>query len=241
MGLKLVDLLRWSKEVVLKDGAGQPIIQNGHEVKVWMRIIGDQDLEDSYKAARAASRRHRKFLQNRDSDEFMAGISIILEADHETCKILVSNGYVRNFNSEAFANVERPELPKIEEIAIDADAPTLEEQERLDTLTEEVNKGYLDALDQYVTTKKDALSSELDLLSLEDIRERAIEAMVDVLSMEVFLKELDMQKTSRSVYMDKTFKESAFDDVEDFRQFKLNDFLISEYSALELNSDDVKN
>lgn len=241
MGLKLVDLLRWSHEITLKKPDGQPITRDGKPVTVWQRIIGDQDLDDAYRAARAASARLRATLRNRDSDEFLSTLGIVSDAEPSQCVEIVVSASRRDNNSMAFANVERPDIPKIEEIAVDPDAPTLEEQEKFDALIDESNKEYLAALDSYVTEKETELKSELEQLPVEELREKTVQALIDVQALEIFIKELAAQKAYRGTYMDRVFREPAFDSITEFKQSKVREQLIADYELLEVSPEEIKN
>lgn len=242
MGIKLIDLLRWSKEIELKKDDGTPVLdKHGESVKVWLRVIGDQDLEDSYRAARAASARRRATLRDKNSDDYLATLSIIEEANQEACTEIIVAAQRRDFNQQAFVNVVRPELPKLNEVAEDADAPTLEEQEKFDQLTEKLNTEYLTALDAYVDDREVALRSELLTKPIDELRDMTAKALADVQSLETFISELNIQKTYRATYSDRLFKEPAFENLHEFRQFKLREQLMNEYGVLELAPDDVKN
>lgn len=243
MGLKLVDLLRWSKEITLKGVDGNPLLENDKPVKVFLRIIGDQDLDDAYKAARAASARRRASLRDKTSEDYLSSVSAFEDATTDDCVKLIVATRRRDFNNEAYANVVRPELPKIEEIAIDADAPTLEEQEKFDQMVIDINLEYAKALDSYVDEKTLELTSTLGAMPRVELMKETTEAAIDLQALQVFAQEIEIQKVWRAVYTDRTFRERAFENAEEYRQTAaiIKNELQAEYGLLELNPDDVKN
>jgi hypothetical protein len=243
MGLKLIDLLRWNSSVTLRGLDGEPIERDGKPVEVFLRVLGDHDLEEAYKASRAASARVRKAMRDKDSDDYLSGVSILEEADRDSCYNIIQAAASNDFASLATANVPRPDLPKLEEVALDPDAPTLEEQEKLDKMIEDTEDGYIKAVTAYRDSRMAELRSILEHMSDEELRARTIEDMGSIRALEAFIKELREQKTFRAAYMDGKFKERAFDSIAEFRSLSpfIKEQIEKAYASLELNPDDIKN
>src|SRR3990170_5609765 len=145
---QLVDLLRWKKEVLLKDISGNPL------KSVYLRIIGDYDLQESYRLARIASSKKRALLRDTESDDYKDEVNILDEATPEQCLEIIMAAKSTAFENEAVSANERPELLGIDAVAMDPDAPTLEEQETLDKKREDAEQAYQKNLVEYVETKK---------------------------------------------------------------------------------------
>ncbi len=65
MGLKIADLLKFRSEVTLTHPeTGEPILNpdNKKPVVVYLRLIGDDDVEATHKASRLASATYRRQL-----------------------------------------------------------------------------------------------------------------------------------------------------------------------------------
>lgn len=241
---KLVDLLRWKKPLLLLDAKGKPILDaKGKPVTVWIRIIGDEAQQEAYRSARLKSAERRAALKDTNSADYKDQILPISDADKDVCIELIKLSRGNNFISEALANVVRPNLPKLEEVAIDADAPTLEEQEKLDDLIRESNDEYEKSITEYTKTKQLELDAELNALELEDLRAQAMFETVNTVALTVFLTEVQNQKAWRSVYMDEKCTDPAYDSVEEFNsQVGLIKTQVLEfYNDLETSPNELKN
>lgn len=243
MGLKIADLLKYRGEITLTDKAGNEILYEDKPVVVYLRLIGDQDLEESYKVARAASADYRAKLRDSNSLEYKERVLPVLEADEKQCIDIIKASRTSNIEAEARANTERPELPELAEFAQDADAPTLEEQEKYDAEIARIEKEYEDAVANYKQVREAVVEDELKDTLIDDLRTLAAIEIVAILTLPVFFNELMDQKLYRASYLDKTYRERAFDTVEEFKNADavIKDQLITKYLELEISPDQIKN
>lgn len=233
----LSQLLRWKRELILKDAEGKELR------KVWLRIISDYDLQESYKLARIASAEKRAKLRDVDSTDFKDQIKSFGEASIEECKDLIRAARENTWGSQALSTVVRGEEVRISEVAVDPDAPTLEEQEKLDSANKEVDEKYTKGLEEFIETKRRELDAQLEGLDVDELRLLAQAEATVLLPLTVFMNELIEQKAWRAVYTDKEFTEHGFDSIEDFRQTKeiLRNQIIEAYAELEAGAEDIKN
>lgn len=243
MGLKIVDLLRWRGSVELKDQYDKPILDNGKPVTVYLRVVGDQDLQNAYKVARIHSAEKRKQLRDSTSLEFKDQVEPIREASKEECIELIVTAREQNFGAEAYANTVRPEAVKLEEVAVDPDSPTLEEQEKLDAENAAVDAEFQAALAEYITSKKSQLADELALVELDELRKTAELEVSNITSLGLFLQAVQDYKMVYACYNDKAYKERSFDSIDEYRETLdiIKDQLLRKYAQLELGTDDIKN
>jgi hypothetical protein len=236
---KLSQLLRWKTEYQFKTVTNE----DGSPLKVWIRIIGDKDLEDAFKASRIASSKKRQILRDKTSDDYYSEIAPLDLADAEQCKEIIRAAKSSNLAAEAFSAVVRPDPVELSEVAIDPDAPTLEEQEKLDNDNEKQMKEYQDALAKFVETKVREIDTMLDSMEIDALREMAKEDMTILVPTSVFIEELAAQKTWRAVYMDEGCKVPAFDSADDFKQAAsaIKDELVTAYKLVEIGPDELKN
>lgn len=238
------NLLRWKDSVTLKNEKGAPILgKDGKPVVVWVRIITDKDLEEAFKKARIASARMRAKLLDEQSDEYQALIAPFDDADRDACYEMSLAGMGAGWISEALSTVVRPDLPKLDEIARDPDAPTLEEQERLDALIADVETKYQADIEEFVQTKQTEAKTMLDAFNDEQIREQAKISVLVTLPLEVFLSELAEQKVWRAVFTDEACTVRGFSDVEDYRSSVtvIKEQIRAKYDELEEGHSDLKN
>ena len=233
----LSNLMRWKSEYTLKSPDGKDL------KKVYLRIIGDNDLQESYRLARIASAEKRDKLRDVDSNDFKDQVLSWKDATEDECKALIRAARENNWQTQAFSIVVRPDEVKLADIALDPDAPTLEEQEKLDAANIEVDVNYQKALEEFIETKRNELTDELSKLSIEELRLLAQAETVVVLPLTVFMNELLDQKVWRAVYEDKDMTEHGFISVEDYRSMlqPLRDQLAGAYLELEQGADDLKN
>lgn len=230
-------LLKWSKPVVLKDDRGIPVKD------VWIRILDDDDLQDAYRDARIASATLRAKLKDTSTKEYLDDIAKIESATKEETILIIKAASGSNLTAEAFSNVVRPELPRIEEVAADPDAPTLEEQEKLDALYEKVNKEYSDAIDEYVEVRQAEIQTELEAKDLEVLIVEAKEASTSLIALSAFVSRVLDEKIWRGTYLDAKLTKHGFDDYADFfsSDSSIKDQLRDAYNSFELNPEEVKN
>jgi hypothetical protein len=234
---KLQNLLRWKREVPIKDRKGEVV------ETVYMRIIGDADQQEAYRIARIESSKLRASLKDTTSERYLDQVEALNEANEEQCKAIIDVALDNTFTQEAFANVERPEEPRIAEIAVDPDAPTLEEQEKLDAAVEKADLDYRKAITEYVEQKKIELEARLSTLPIEELREEAKRETTSVLALGEFLQRSQDEKVWRGTYDDAKLKDRSFGGYEDFNQLDsfIKEQLREAYLELETDPETVKN
>lgn len=241
---KLTNLLKWKKAIAIKDEKGLAARdEDGNPVIIYMRVIGDKDLEDASAKARFISALKRAVISDSTSEDYLSNVSIFNDATMEQCIEIIAQGKGANWMGEALSNVVVPEMPKIEEIAIDPDAPTLEELEKLDQLIEKTEQGYHSALQEYVQSREDVLKADLATKTIEELRESAKQEIVIILAIQTYIDTLVDEKTWRSVYQDEKYTLREFNNIEEFQNIAsgLKEQLREEYRKLEAGFDDVKN
>lgn len=234
----LTDLLLYKREVVVINPINKKPIKT-----VWIRVLGDHDLNRAYKLARIASSKKREALRNPMSEDYqdeVLGVADLTRAEKED---IIKTSKASIFTTEAQAVVEREELPKLEEVSIDPDAASLEDLETLDKKDKEVEEKYRKSLQEYVLTKTKELEVELQSKSEEEITELASYEISNIIPFSVFMNELMEQKIFFGTFRDKACKEREFDTIEDVKNLPkiIKDKLSDEMSSLEMSYDEIKN
>lgn len=211
--------------------------------KVWLKVLGDESIKEAYKYARIESAKKRAQLRDMNSSDYQDEIESVAQLDTDTLKDIISASKENDFTRESVAAVARSELPKIEEIAIEPDAPSLEEQEKLDKAEERVTTEFMRAVEQYVQQRKEELNARLENATREELVEMAKEESAKIIPMQAFMVELDDQKGFRGTFLDKECKTRAFKTIEEFKDTHttIKSQIITAYKQLEMNPDDVKN
>src|ERR1041384_4734270 len=107
----LSQLMRWKTDLTLKKPDGTDL------KKVYIRIIGDHDLQDAYKLARVASTEKRARVKDVDSIDFKDEILSWKEATEEECKALIRAARENSWSTQALSVVVRPDEAKMSEVA----------------------------------------------------------------------------------------------------------------------------
>jgi hypothetical protein len=237
MGSKIAELLKWKKPLVLTKPDGTEF------TTVYLRILGDYDLQEAYKYARVASTEARKEMKDETSARFIDEISAIDETTRDQLEEVILAAKSTEISSEAIVNVVRPELPDLDEVSVDPDAATLEEQEKLQSLVSATNDGYNMAIEQYIQVRTDALKAEIAAKNDEEVKADAKVALININALKTFLEELSNQKIFRAVYTDKSYTTRLYSNVEEWKnEYKFIKDQISEaFSQLERNPEDLKN
>jgi len=240
----LSSLLRWKKTIELVDQNKKPILDaDGKPKKVYMRIIGDQDLKEAYAEARVASSNKRAALRDPETNDYRMEVGIFEDASEEECVEAIRAAQAANWTQQAMSNVVRPDEVEIEAIAADPDAPTLEEQEKLDIANKEQDQKYLEEIQAYTLQKNKELEDTLSDMTLAQKRELAKGAMTNIQPLYMFMQTLTIEKVWRSCWDDPTFKIRSFDSAQDFKDTVdvIQKQLLEAYSNLEVEEDKVKN
>lgn len=241
---KLASLLKWKKAVIIRDEKGLVAKdEEGSPVIVYLRVIGDKDLEEATTRARYASAIKRASLAVTTSEEYISNVAIFDTATPEQCKEMILQGKGTNWTAEAFAEVTVPDVPKIEEVAADPDAPSLEELEKLDKLIAKTEEDYRKEITEYVRARESKLRSDLETMSEEELIELAKQQFIVVLSVQTYIDTLIDEKVWRAVYQDDKYAVREFKNVEEFQNLNvvIKEQLREEYRNLEAGFDDVKN
>lgn len=234
---KISKLLKWGKKVTLKDANGKVLMD------AWLRILDDDALDEAYRDARIASAALRAEMRDPESKRYKDDVDRIKGATKSECIQLIKAARGSNLTSEAFSNVVRPDLPKMEEIAVDPDAPTLEENERLDAAIDKINEDYATAIDTYVEERQAVIDAELEAKERDELFEEAKAATIDLIVLSAFIQRVLDEKVWRGTFNDAKYTERGFDDIQDFLSTDsgIKDQLREGYNDLEMNPEEIKN
>ena len=175
--------------------------------------------------------------------EYKLEIASLDEQDDKDLYELIVAGKVNDFTRESVAVIAREELPKLEEIAVEPDAPTLEEQEKLDKAETATEDRFTEAIKKYVDERKIELEAELKKAKHPKLVDMAKEQIVAMAPTRAFLEELSDQKGYRGTYLDKECKTKAFDSIDEFKDLVSfhKEQILQAYAELEMGPDEIKN
>jgi hypothetical protein len=223
-------LFNWGKEFTLTSVNGEEII------KVWLRLVGDADLNRARIYALRKSAEKRKNLRTEDSDDRLAFLLEKGELERERliaiCVLFASKDLAR----EAIKNVKVP-LPK--EPKSDAKTELFEKyQKQID----DYPKKREEALRAYISKEVDKLTIELQKRTDDELYNLYINYVTDELCEEEMLAAFKEMCTYFGTYKDPQFKQRFFDSFEDFANLDgyLKQQFMSTYASLDISTDDLK-
>lgn len=234
--VNIKELFTYKKRVIVKN-------RDGEEAEVWVRLLGEEDLNAAYKSARVESLKKRELLKDSNTIEYQDQILPVKDLEKSELILMIVEARKSRITAEAFIKVNKEEILKIEDIAVEPDAPTLEEQETLDTRSAEQSKDYGDRVDEYIATRLLEEQSNVENSPIEELVKEAQTELIGILPLNEFFIELNAQKAYRGTYTTKQCIERVFSSVEEFHNFD-SDFkaqITTAYTSLEIGADDVKN
>lgn len=237
MAINIKDLFTYKKEVSLKNREDEEV------AKCYIRLLGEGDLNKAFKMARIESTRKRDAYRDHTTEDFKDEIAPISDLSREELTTIILGARKNRFQSQAFVKVDREELPKIEEISQEPDAPELEEQETLDKKIQEQQAQYEKKIEEYVNTRVRETEDQLKDKSDEEILKEAQLEMSNILPLQAFYVALNAYKAYLGSYEDKNCTKRIFSSIEDYDNADalLKNQLVEAYTALELGADDIKN
>jgi hypothetical protein len=205
------------------------------DVTLYMRIPGDQKVDDIRNESLLASRRLRKALRNPESDEYLLHIDIVEDISDDDLKIACVNLAMRDIMRDYLNNNPRPILPSL------GDNPSQEEQENLIAARAQREIDYADSMRAYVEDWRTRYMSGLDKATSDQLKNVYKRLKVDRVCEEEFSSYFEDRIISASVYTDADYAVEAFT-IEEFKglptEFKT--FLREEFTSLNVSGDDLK-
>jgi len=233
----LSDLFKYKKQIDIIDPDTGEVVQ-----KPWVRVLGDDDLKEAYRWSRIASSEKRAKLRDIGSVEYRDEIAQLDGVPKENLIAIILAAREQEFSNEANITVVRKDLPKLEDITERPDAPSLEDQEKLDRLSAEIDAEYTTEIQEYINTKLEEVGNILLDKPDDEVISLAKSDLANIQALDAFVSELNDQKGYRGTYDDKECRNHSFDSVEEFKSSSslLKSQIISAYLELEMGSDKVK-
>jgi len=228
---KLSKLFRWSRKIDIKDG--EKVLDT-----VYLRLVGDNDYQESRDMALKHSKMMRVALRNKDSAEHKSNFGDIDSLTKDEMIMGITIGELSNYRDEALMNLpekDKPELP---------DNATLEQQELFDAQVKKTREDRVQSIADYIEKKSEERKTEL--LKIEDIvqiKSLYVTSVINIRCEEEFTKTFREYQIYKGTFKDEVMTELAFDSFDEFLNSapQLKSLLMSAYINLELTGEDLKN
>jgi hypothetical protein len=212
--------------------------RNGKKVlTVYIRLVGDADLNRArvYAIRRSAEMRER--LRSNDSDESLAFIPPFEAVEKtsliETCLAIL----ITTFTRDALRSDDLPQVPH--EPSSSAD---LEVQEQYQKAVDEYPQKRTEAINKYITKRSSVERKRLEKLELSEIYDYYKRLVVADLCEQEMLNKFREMCVFYGTFLDENYTIRAFPTFEQFENLpiEIKTQFISNYSQLDIGSEDLK-
>lgn len=227
--VNLKPLFHWGGKFEIFDRFGMKLQD------VYIRLVGDAELNRSRVLAIKKSTELRKKLKTQDSDERIVFIQEIPE-DKETLIGMISYFKVKELTQQANREI-KPTLPK--EPKSDALLEEFEKyQEEVDTYAEK----RMQQINDYVQENLTGIMKQLDKEDIPWLKKEYERLLINELCEQEMIVKFRESCTYFGSFKDENFKESLFESFDEFDNLPkdIKDQFIEHYAGLEINIDELK-
>jgi hypothetical protein len=209
----------------------------GEELRVlYLRLIGDADLNRARVFALRESSKMRKALKTPGTDEYEGFISQIKEQDKEILIKLITLYSITQFGEESRKEVDIkfPTEPSSDS--------TQEEHENYQKEIDDFPTKFADEADKILKKKIKQEEKRLTTLDENELKKEYINSFINFMCQQEMTNKFTDMCIYLGTYRDKKFKHHAFVSWDDFNNaaFELKDQLRKAYSKLEITIPEIK-
>jgi len=207
------------------------------DVTFYQRVVTDQVIEDSRKAALLESRKLRHSLRNPSTDDYLVFIDPMEDlTDDELIASIVymaSREVMRDY-------IQRTPRPILEPLG---DYPGQEEQENREAALEEREEQYIKDMQEYIEKWSEEFTTTLKARTRAQLAALYRRHRTDGVCEERFTEEFEDRVFAASLYTDDTYKKRLFSSVDEYRQLPVDvrAKVREEYDTITLTQEDIKN
>lgn len=204
--------------------------------EVWMRVLGDADLNKARVYALRRSTELRKKLKNRESDERMVYLVEPDAVSKQQLVLLISAFAMRDVVKKVTKEVtiKRPVPPSSE--------ATLEEQEKFQAEVDAYPKKRQDAIKAKTEELLKKYEKELNEKPEEELYKEYIDVAINEMCEQEVLNAFKEMSTYYGTYKDEECTERFFESFEEFQNLRTDakESFIANFSTLEFGMDELK-
>ena len=224
----IAPLFTWSKEF--------EVVSDGKVTPVFMRLLGDADMNRARVAALRKSAELRRKLKDLDSDERLAFIKDIDDINIDVLVAVIIVYSMKDLSDKATQKltIKLPKAPRS-----DAKTSTHEKyQEEIDSYPDRRQEELKELLNKEVESLKEILMLE----PKEVLYKKYVNTMIEELCEQELLKEFRAQCSYLGSFKNRELTERLFSNYEEFSNLQpdLKQQFLNEYSSMELQGDDLK-
>jgi len=228
--VNLSKLFNWGKDFNIQDRYGNFL------VTVYMRLVGDAELNRARVGAIRASRELRIKLKDKNSDEYMAFIPDFSELEKDGLENIILSMKVREFMQEVNRDLDVP-IP----VEPHSDAP-LEKQEEYQKEVDEYPAKRQARVTELTLKKSEAYGAKLTNESREYLEKEAERLIIISRCEEEMVKVFSDLCVIFGTYKDPEFKLQYFKDNDEFNKLpsEIKQQFLDCYQTLDINVNELK-
>lgn len=220
----LSKLFKWKKQIQYEG------------VDFYLRIVGDQTIEDTRQAALLESRKMRKALRDKNSNEYLVHLDPMHDLDDEELMAAIVLAAARDVYRDYTAVTPKPILDPL------GDHPSLEEQEQHQEAQQKRDEDYIKHVQEYVESWRQKFMEGLQKAPRDVLERQYAKYRTDAVCEQIFNKTFEDYLVSASVYLDEHYTQRAFTYTE-FRELpnEVREVFRDAYTSMNIDPDDLKN
>lgn len=228
--VEISPLFNWGKEFVVLGSNDEPL------ATLYMRLVGDADLNKARVYALRKSAEKRKALLNEDSDDRVAFIVDKESLDKDKLVGLCTLFASKDLAKQAVKEVKIP-IPKEPK----SDAP-LEKFEKYQKEIDDYPKKREEALRKYITTRVEQTTDEFSKNTIDELYVLYVNYVIDELCEEEMLNSFKDMCTYLGTYKDDTYTTKFFKSFDEFMNLDsyLKQQFVRTYADIDITADDLK-
>jgi hypothetical protein len=228
--VNLEKLFNWGKSVDVNDKYGNFV------AKIYLRLVGDAELNRARVGAIRASRELRLKLKDHSTDEYMAYVPDFSELEVSDLRNIILSMKVREFMQEVTKELDIP-LP----VEPNSEA-SLEKQEEYQKEVDEYTGKRQAIVSEQTLKKAEVYGRNLEKESREYLEKEAERLIVISKCEEEMVKVFSDLCVVYGAYRDEEFKIRYFNTIEDFTKLptEIKQQFLDAYGTLDLNVEELK-
>lgn len=205
-------------------------------IDFYIRIVGDQVVDDVRQAAILESRKARRSLRDMNSDLYLLHLDPMKDLEDDELQTAIVLMAARDVFRNYIATTPKRIVPAL------GSNPSLEDQERYQQELEDRDKEYLEGIEVYTEQWREKFVTTLEGMSRQRLEQMYTRYRTDRVCEDVFNSYFEDALVAASVYSDEEYKTRTFTR-EEFLQLPNDVKMVFKdaYKSINIESDDLKN
>jgi len=236
--MDLTKLFKWTSEITIVDGKGEPVMSGKTPLVLYLQVIGDADLSHARKQALKASKILRRELRDKESDNHAAMLPDYENLEEKALYNMIILAESLELRRAAMETAKRPKEPKKPK----SDA-NLEQQEKYETALEDFDTKVTELINERTTELVEIRKNELKGRSKEELVTIFVESTIGSLCQAEMLRTFNSWCAYLGTFLDKKRTKRGFNSFKDYENAapELKSQIVSGYFQLEMGGEDLKN